>query len=188
MGVPGSLSGSTPSLRLMVMAATLPSPARAGAPYPRLFSDVCQTLPHISGRFRGSPVGSRPASLSVSLRLFSLGAACTASRTASRTCSRGVVSARIGVHLHPKTPINTVFIADLGDLRVGFIPARGSCSSTARSLSMTRVHRPTRRRCSTAYWPTARAAARAPSAAPSPSSSHAASAVIVAPAAAALAA
>ena len=29
------------------------------------------------------------------------------------------------MHLHPKTPINTVFIADLGDLRTGSIPARG---------------------------------------------------------------
>ena len=48
---------------------------------------------------------------------------CTASRTASRTCSSGVVSARIGVHLHAKTSINTVFIADLGDLRTGSIPA-----------------------------------------------------------------
>ena len=43
----------------------------------------------------------------------------TASRTASGTCSTGVVSARICVHLHPKTPINTVFTGDLGDLRTG---------------------------------------------------------------------
>ena len=47
---------------------------------------------------------------------------------------------------------------------------------------------PRRRRCFGAYWPTARAAARAPSAAPSASPSHTASAVMVAPAAAALAA
>ena len=64
----------------------------------------------------------------------------TASGTASRTCSTGLVSARICVHLHPKTPINTVFIADLGDLRTGFIPARAGwptmvwCSSRPSSV------------------------------------------------------
>ena len=46
---------------------------------------------------------------------------CTASHTASGTCSTGLVSARIGVHLHPKNLIDTVFTADLGDLRTGSI-------------------------------------------------------------------
>ena len=64
-----------------------------------------------------------PTFCSVSLRLFSLGAACTASRTASRTCSTGVVSAQIRVDLHPEKPINTVFTGDLADLGTGFIPA-----------------------------------------------------------------
>ena len=49
---------------------------------------------------------------------------CTASRTASGTCSTGVISAQIGVHLHPKTPINPVSIGDFADLRTGCIPAR----------------------------------------------------------------
>ena len=69
-----------------------------------------------------------PTFCSASPRLFSLGAACTASRTASRTCSRGVVSVRICVHLHPKTSTNTVFTADLGDLRVGFLPSAPALS------------------------------------------------------------
>ena len=54
--------------------------------------------------------------------------ACTASRTASRICSTGVVSARICVHLHPKTPNKHCSTADLGDLRVGFIPASATWS------------------------------------------------------------
>ena len=76
---------------------------------------------------------------------------------------------------------------DLEDL--GFIPARGvGFVDGAISLQDAGTSPPRRRRCLGAYWPTARAAARAPSAAPSASPSHAASAVMVAPAAAALAA
>ena len=83
---------------------------------------------------------------------------CTASGTASRTCSTGVVSAQIGVHLHPKTSINTVFIADLGDLRVGFIPARAgdstfACISAAISRVRPRLRGPNGRSLDTVAEP-----------------------------------